>query len=316
MVKERNDIYREPLYRRLVYILLIMLMAVTMITADFAYAAGDSETPIREVHKVNIGSKVYCFFVQHNVVLTPAEISEMSDEELTREILSRAGLYMKEENCKKASHKAIPVEKWDESNGEFFLSEDDIADIRNAEPVDGEPVKQYMDLRIRLKSSADPEDEEDQGTVYSTYKRTSPRLLFVAVATETDAAYGEEICEEDKTDNKTDNKTDTNKNNNNKKQKKSSVSKSYNKGGAPAEEMLPEYRTINMADRSGEPVEDTLQDGTPVTLEWIEPDKYDSQGGTTWIDRIPGRYYGLAVIAATLAALIFLIIRRRKKDED
>ena len=83
--------------------------------------------------------------------------------------------------------------------------------------------------------------------------------------------------------------------------------------------MLPEYRTINMVDRSGKPLEDTLQDGTPVTLRWIDPKDISDDGeGSGFIDHIPGGAIGLAgIILAVLAAAAAVIasVRRQRQKE-
>ena len=205
----------QHILRSIISILTITALILTAAGADFcASYAACTDAPIREVHKVTVGSRQYCFFVTHNVVLTPEEVQALPDAELTKEILSRAGLYMKEMNCKSPSHKPISVESWLKSGGSFLLSDDDISSVRGADPVDGEPVKLYMDLKVSVKPPASDKDkdkddadagsgDEDSGEepapeVYSTYKKVSPRLIFVAVATESDAASGEDICEEDR----------------------------------------------------------------------------------------------------------------------
>ena len=285
--------------KRYALILTVFLAALMLASVSFAYAEDEktaAEEPIREVHKVAVDKGTYCFFVTHNVVLTPEEISAVTDDEaLTALILGQAGLYMKEYNCKLDSHKAIKLDSWDK--GRLFLSEEDITAIRVADPADGSPVKLYMDLWIETE----PATDEVPAVTWSTFKKTSPRLIFIAVATEEDAKTPEDICEAPAV-----------KPPKQKKEKIPSV-----KNVPEPEEILPEYRTINMADRSGKPVEDTLQDGTPVTLEWIEPSKRASdKEGTSFIDHIPGRYFGLAAIIAALTALIILLIKRRKEDED
>ena len=287
--------------KRFALILTAFLAALMLASVSFAYAEGEesaSEEPLREVHKVAVGEKTYCFFVTNNVVMTREEIDAMSDEELTAWILGCAGLYMKEANCKDESHKAITAEAWTEKGGRFLLSDDDIASIRGAVPEDGNPYKLYMDLKVSDKPAPADPDEGDQGDVYSTYKKVSPKLLFVVVATDADAATPEDICEAPA-----------------RKPEKQPKVKMPKMPKGSSGDMLPEYRTINMVDRSGKPVEDTLQDGTPVTLEWIEPSKHSSDGGS-FIDHIPGRYAGLAAILGALAALLIIIIRRRKEDED
>ena len=125
-----------------------------------------------------------------------------------------------------------------------------------AEPEDGSPVKFYMDLLIVKKTGetvVNEEGEEEEEIVqYSTFKRTSPRLLFAVVATEEDAKYGEDICIEDK---KPEQRS--------RKPKKTESQSSCEPTGRPPEEMLPEYRTINMADRSGDPIEETSEGRKP-----------------------------------------------------
>ena len=81
---------------------------------------------------VGVESGSYCFFVTHNVVLTPEQIAELSDEELCGEIIAQSGLYMKETNCTSDSHKALTAESWAKDNGSLFLSEADIEALRSA----------------------------------------------------------------------------------------------------------------------------------------------------------------------------------------
>lgn len=314
MIEERNLTYRiRAVLIRAASVLLLVMVTVMLASPGTAYAAKEKEQkndkkaeqekeePIREVHNVGVGNDTYCFFVTHNVVLTPAEVAEKSDEELTSVILERAGLYMKKANCKKASHKEITVEEWTKGKAGFLLSETDIEGIRLAEPVDGDPVKFYMDLII----TQDAENEEEP--LYSTFKRTSPRLLFAVVATEEDAKYGEDICIEDQQPAQ---KKD-------KKQTKTRIPK-VKEPAAPPEEMLPEYRTISMVDRSGAPVEETLLDGDPVTLEWIEPTKIDNAEEESFFDRIPGGIAGAAAMGCGVlaaAGAVIIAVRRRKTEE-
>lgn len=292
--------------KRLMLIMTVFLALLMLASVSYANAASKdkeksekseestAEEPLREVHKVGVGEKTYCFFVTKNVVLTPAEIAEMNDEELTAWIIDCSGFYMKETNCKVESHKAITAAAWRENGGRFLLSDDDIANIRALEPVDGDPYKLYMDLMVSDKPAPEDPDEGYQDEVYSTYKKVSPSLLFLVVATEADAATPEDICKAPAR----------------KPEKQVSLPKPKNSG-----DMLPEYRTIKMADRSGKPIEDTLQDGTPVSLEWIEPSK-SSPESRSFIDRIPGGYLGLAAILAAAALIVVLIIKKRVDDRD
>lgn len=322
----------------LLTLLLFMISAAALPSAAAVYAAGTdigAEKPIREVHKVKAGDEKYCFFVTHNVVLTPEDIVEMTDEELTADILGRSGLFMKKTNCKKPAHKIITMSKWKRSGKSLYLSDSDIADIRAAEPVDGEPVKLHMDLRISTGDEdedeqdivvqgdetadgegGDPQDEDgedgsdedgsdeekvsDKG--YSTFKRTSPRLLFVCVATETDAAYGDDICVEDSEENPD----------------KPGKGLPSGKGGGGKKEILPEYRTISMVDRTGAPLEETLKDGSPVTLEWIEPSVKSEDAESRYLfGFIPARIACLGLIAALIAALAaFAAVAARRRREQ
>ena len=311
--------------RKILVLAVAAVMIASSVPVSRAFAA-DDEKPVREVHKVGVGGKQYCFFVQNNVVLTPAEIQKMTDKELTAEILKRTGLYMKETNCKVASHKAITPDDWIKAGGSFLLIDADIEKMRSAVPAEGEPVKIYMDLKISTEPAEEEKpdsggsgeegegEEEPEKPSYTTYKKISPRLLFVAIATETDAASGEDFCEEEKTDN-----TDSGEESSTakKKTKKKTVKEpSIPDDGVEEEEILPEYRTIRMEDRSGGPVKATLEDGTPVTLEWIDPAR-QSDDGQSFLDHVPGGAVGLtviAVIAAGAAAALAAVIRRRKEE--
>lgn len=346
---------------RLAAVMLAVLVAVSYMPWAHTYAASkvtkstgtkksetttttsvDSEIAIREVHKIKVGKKRYCFFVTHNVILTPAEIAEFGDDDgkLTDEVLKRAGLYMKEENCKLASHTAITPKAWKKAGGTLSLGEVEIYEeageseaagaadtdgsdnsdgtaaeaisggslnkvpgveaLRKAAPTDGDPARFYMDLIITDETPKKGSSKEPEK--YTTFKRkspNSPKLIYIAVATEADAALGETICEEPKTKTK-------------KSQTSSPASKSSD---GDEEEKLPEYRTINMTDRSGGPLEPTLEDGDPVTLEWIDSGKQtDSEGKAgisdhAWV--IP------AVIAAlAIAAAVVLILRKRRSGEE
>ena len=346
MIK-KNNIYRRKGYAiRIVSVLLTMMFALMLAAPDFAYAAGEKNTgePIREVHKVGVGEGAYCFFVTDNVVLTPAQVAEMTDEELTAYILDKAGFYMKKSNCRSPKNdKIISVKNWNAMNGAFYLSEPDLESLRAAQPVDGKPVKFYMDLLVcddvgdRKDKEADKaeedkageggeeadtageaadtagetadkaeeaeEEKEEQGEqkeediiLYSTYKRNEPELIFAVVATETDAAYGQDVCKEDAP------------RSNNIKMPKISES------ADSEDEMLPENRTINMVDRSGKPIKATLEEGDPVKLEWIEPkNNGGNEEGSSFIDRIPGGTIGLVIICAAVAAIIAAAVMAGKK---
>lgn len=314
MYRKKEVTYRlRQAFAGLASALLIMLSAVMFISPGFVYAEGDE--PIREVHNVRVGNEAYCFFVTHNVVLTPAEVAEMTDDELTAAVIGQAGLYMIKTNCKVASHKIITAENWSKTEGSFLLSEADIASMRTADPVTGEPLKFYMDLMVNQQvkeESEDGEEEEQEETpeeepeeepevipVYSTYKRTGPRLLFAVVATEEDAKLGEDYCKDNSRPGPV-------------------IDPGIGSSASEDDEMLPEYRTIKMADRSGAPVKATLEDGSPVNLEWIEPKHIINNEKTSFLDHIPGGSIGLIAMASVLLAAVIaiLIAAKRRKSED
>ena len=314
-------------FRKLTGKFLIILMGVLLVTTmsvwNFAFGA----------------------VVTRNVVLTPAEIKGMTDEELTAEIFKKSGLYMKAANCRLRKHKAITVQDWNKAGRVLRLSDTDINNIRNAAPVDGNPVKMNLDVRIAIMPedqekpsenkpkpaeanqkpadtdkpaegdtpadsdtpSGDEEKPAEPVKEYSTFRLTSPGLVFIAVATENDAAYTEATCEEEKTD-----KDDSKKNSG-----KGSQAAIKGDSGSEPGEMLPELRTISMKDRSGGKLDETLEDGTPVTLEWIEPKKgAAADAGKSLIDRFPGGAAGLTVAGIIVAGLIAAAAVAIKKNQE
>lgn len=307
-------------------VILLALVAAAAITAAgsiyFADAEG-TETPIRVVHKVDVAGKDYCFFVQNNVVLTPADLVKtekrkdpdtgeeievevpLTNAELTALILERAGFYMKETNCTESSHKVIKTEDW---KGGFVLYGNDYDTViacTGTPPTKGNPLKRHMDLNISTEPITEPVTEETK--LYPTRKLTSPELLFVVIATEEDAKTKEDVCPEEK-------KEETPATTPSVKQKKLPVPKV---AAAPKEE-LPEFKTIKMLNRSGGPLEDTLKDGTPVSLTWIEPGRHTDDEKKSFLDRIPGGFLGLItgliIFGGMLVALILAIRRRREEN--
>lgn len=158
-------------FLRVLTVLAGVLLALTLASGEKGFAQEKKEVPpkpIREVHMIDAGEKNYCFFVQHNVVLTQAEISVMNDEELTQEILKKAGLYAKETSCMKAQHKVVTLKAWNKAGRAFLLSEEDLEYMRQAQPADGEPVKMHMDIWFTMETPKKEEDdtgkaEEEQG---------------------------------------------------------------------------------------------------------------------------------------------------------
>ena len=300
---------RRTVCVRIASLLLALMFAVMFVSPQFVFAEDEKsqDKPLREVHKVGLENGVYCFFVTHNVVLTPEDISSKTDEELSAYILDKAGLYMKEANCRLAKHKAIQAKDWPEKNGVLFLSATDIDTIRGIEPAEGAPVKMYMDLMIskdsgKTEETADASETGDSAETgdsgetaddtvqpYSTYDESTPEPAKPA-----QPAKPAEV-------------------------KKPKIKKPTATPAAPSdEEMLPELRTINMTDRSGPPIEETLKDGSPVSLEWIEPKQNGYEGGSSFTDRFPGGIAGLAVMAAVAAAAVVgvvFVVKRREKEE-
>ena len=385
MIKNNNIYRRKSAVLRIASMLLTMLFVLMLAAPDFAYAAEKKtqDPPIREAHQVGVGNTFYCFFVTHNVVLTPEQVAKMTDEELTAYILDKAGLYMKKSNCKKLkNNKIISVKDWTKRNGAFYLSEPDLNSIRAAEPSDGYPVKFHMDLIVcedvgdkekeesgkkekdteseeakeaeesgedkateegeedktaeegdadkaaeegdadkaaeegdadkaaeesgedNASEEAEETDEADDIPLYSTFKRNEPELIFAVVSTKSDAAAGEDMCKEDKS------KTGKN---------KTPTLPDMDDSEDAEDEMLPEYRTITMVDRSGKPIEATLEDGDPVKLEWVEQkNNSGDEEGASFIDRIPGGVTGLVIICAAAAAAVIaaVVMAGKKKRAD
>ena len=150
---------------RFASILLILLVIIASMfggTIITSLAQGESPDPVRYLHKVKIGNKSYCFFVEKNVVLTPSEIAKKengeprTDEELTALILEKAGLYMKEPNCNESSHSKITFADWTKDKGSFSLSKADLESLRGAAPKDGSTVKLYIDPLISTEKASKP----------------------------------------------------------------------------------------------------------------------------------------------------------------
>ncbi len=423
MKKEKSKYNFKCLGVRIAAIVLAVMVVVSYLPVGFAYAAGNktkskstkttkakasavTEDPIREVHKVKVGGKRYCFFVTHNVVMTPKEVAEFGDDDakLTAEVLKRAGLYIIEANCKDSTHKKITPEDWKKKGGTLTLSQVEIYEeeeeeeqsepaeiddkdkssedadagdkgegsedsgsedsgdgsegtdpsgsgsgdntegsgssgtpseeasaeeskedeatptpaaakvlggemvkvdateaLRKAAPTDGNPSRFYMDLVITDKNTKTLSGEPKKYTTFKKSSPLSPKLIYIAVATEEDAKLGESICEEKKEGSK------------------------KNRGGSDPEpkdlseddeDELPEFKTISMTDRSGDPLEPTLKEGDPVTLEWKEPGMNTDSNIKSRLTAQPWTLPALiaGVLAIALAAV--LIIRRRNKEES
>ena len=140
--------------------------------------------------------------------------------------------------------------------------------------------------------SIDPEDELDRD-VYWTRKLLSPHLIYVVIATEKDAKAGEDTC--------------------NYKAPKPEDDVPDGPDKPEKKDMLPEFRTISMVDRSGPPLVPTLEDGDEVYLEWIEPGRHAIDKDATWLDRIPGGIWTLLFIVFAIAAEIAIFVYKYKK---
>ena len=71
-----------------------------------------------------------------------------------------------------------------------------------------------------------------------------------------------------------------------------------------------------MYDRSGGPLEETLKDGDPVTLEWRTPKGDSTNEKVSLLDRIPGGAFTLAALAAAGALAAFIIIKRKNESSE
>ena len=154
--------------------------------------------------------------------------------------------------------------------------------------------------------SEDPEDKPYVRPVYSTYKLTSPELLFVVIATETDAVVVEDECEEEGSEEPEEPEIP----------EMPEIDIDIPSG---EEDILPEYRKIEMKDKSGQPLDPVLEEGEPVELIWIEPKTIDVDTAKSWIEKYPGGLAGiggtLAAVGAGIAAIAYAVKRRRDEDE-
>ena len=152
--------------------------------------------------------------------------------------------------------------------------------------------------------SDDPEDEQpEEREIYTTYKLTSPELLFVVIVRDEDAGVTEDECDpvepalpEEPEIPEMPEIPDI----------------------AEPTEMLPEYRKIDMVDKSGAPLTPVLEDGEPVELTWIEPkNTIDPEKAKNWIESFPGGEIGFGGLIAALAAAgigIFVTVRKREDE--
>lgn len=311
-IHNKNDHRKIPIW---LSVLMLSLLVIAAAFGDFSYAdeaQSKTDTPMRSAHKVKVADKDYCFFVTHNVKLTVEEIQKCLEEGRSDEgvddlepletlIFERAGLYMKETNCTKEEHAAITVEDWRKTKGNIVLGEEDLAQIIGAQPVEGAPVKLYMDVDVTVNK-----DE----AFYSTYKLLSPSLLFISIVADEDADKTEDICEaEEKPEPSQPAQTPVT-------PVKPPAVKKLPKVAAPKED-LPEFKTIKMVNRAGAPIEETLKDGEPVTLTWREPGMHaDDDKKGSLISRIPGGILGLVLIAAVLAGIIAVLYRMQQKRTE
>lgn len=314
---------------RIIALVLAALAILMLAYAGITYAAEEqgTEEPIRAIHKVKVGEKQYCFFVQQNAVIKPAELFKtvkkesetepgteetvsvpLTDEELTDLVLERAGFYMKEPNCTKEDHKAITPEDWKKDKGSFVLDANDITAIREAAPVDGAPVRLYMNINVVTETS--------DTSVYPKYYRIiGPELLFVVIASEEDAKITEDICKAEPEEKKEETVADTVDTAPAATPETPKKIKTPKIPETPKEE-LPEYKTIKMLNREGGPLEETLKDGDPVTLTWKDVGKRSDGNKTGFFSHIPGGVIGFILILAAIAALIAAAIMAMKKRRE
>ena len=68
--------------------LILFVIIASAFTGSLIASAvqGENTDPLRTLHKVKVADKSYCFFVEKNVVLTPADIAaDENGKELTDE---------------------------------------------------------------------------------------------------------------------------------------------------------------------------------------------------------------------------------------
>lgn len=325
---EKHTKHNNRMLKCLLAMMAVLFAAAMILVASASNTYAADETPIREAHKISIPNKgTYCLFVTHNVVLTPEDILKMKEEidkdnpeasdeekrnllrdELNDKILKDSGLYLKETNCKSSSHKAISIENWnkndknikitlkgyetkvDPSYVDYIDNLIDKAQDTDDPIVDGSPL--ILSMTLRQKGTAGE-------NALLTIKVQAEELILVGLASEKDAKeQGESVCEEEKKPEKK------------KKSKTPKVTPSKEK-----EDMLPEMRTIPMTKRAGDPLRATLEDGSPVTLEWIEPGSEPENDLSFW-DRIPGGILTPIALLLGLLLLLILLLKRRKQDDS
>lgn len=338
-----------------VYILAALVIAVSAF-AGFTFAdESQSETvePIRVVHQVKVEDKEYCFFVQHNAVLTPADLVDketgqpLSDDAVADLILERSGLYMKEANCNESSHTVITMEDWKKKDGCFVLGADAIKAVREAavNATDGAPVKLNMDLSVTTEPIPEKTTPETPGTSGGgasgdgTSEGGASGDGSDTPGTDTDeptvpmySTYkltGQELLfvvvatpnDAKKTEEvcdpvKTEDTTTTTTPTTPTVVPKKKLP--VPKVPATPKEELPEFKTIKMVNRAGGPLEDTLKPGDPVSLEWIEPHRHIRKDDNSFFGRFPGGFWGFIAMLAAAAGLIALIVAavKRRMDED
>ena len=178
-------------------------------------------------------------------------------------------------------------------NPEEVVTED-TSDSQEDPPEDDPIDNQEGDV------SGNPEGPE----IYTTYKLTSPELLFIVIVADEDAAAIEDSCDP----------------------AEPALPEEPEEPEIPEleipdieepTEMLPEYRKIDMVDKSGAPLTPVLEDGEPVELVWIEPNNtIDPEKAKNWIESFPGGAIGLGGSIAALAAVgigIFAAMRKREE---
>ncbi len=215
--------------------------------------------------------------------------------------------------------KEKPAEEQEESEGSEVDPEVDPADGQegdvsgNATEIVAEDAPESPEDLPEDDPAVDPADDREgdisgnpeEMEIYTTYKLTSPELLFIVIVADGDAAATEDICD--------------------------TIEPALPEEPEIPElpeieipdieeptEMLPEYRKIDMVDKSGVPLTPVLEDGEPVELIWIEPNNtIDPEKAKNWIESFPGGGIGLGGAIAALAAFgIGVFVTMRKREED
>ena len=190
-----------------------------------------------------------------------------------------------------------------DASGNAAEAVNDEADTEPAEPpaedLTPEPEETSGD------QEGDASGDADEREIYSTYKLTSPELLFIAIVSDEDVGASEDEC--DPVEPALPDEPEI-----------PEIPEIDIPDMSEPTDMLPEYRKIDMVDKSGAPLTPVLEDGEPVELTWIEPkNTIDPEKAKNWIENFPGGGIGLGGLIASLAAIgigIFVTVRKREDE--